>query len=71
MATTVCARLGRRIRELRKVKGWRQIDLAAHAKLSQNHICDIERGQAEVGLKTLEALADALGTTMDRLLKDL
>jgi len=71
MATNVCVRLGRRVRELRKVKGWRQIDLAAHAKLSQNHICDIERGQAEVGLKTLENLADALGTTMDMILKDL
>ena len=71
MATDVCVRLGRRIRELRKAKGWRQIDLAAHAKLSQNHICDLERGQAEVGLKTLESLAEALGTTMDRILKDL
>jgi len=71
MATNVCVRLGRRVRELRKAKGWRQIDLAAHAKLSQNHICDLERGQAEVGLKTLESLAEALGTTMDRILKDL
>lgn len=71
MATDICVRLGKRIRELRKVRKWLQIDLAAHAKISQNHICDLERGQREIGLRNLESLATALDTTPDKLLKDL
>lgn len=71
MATDICIRLGKRIRQLRKARKWRQIDLAAHSKISQNHICDLERGQREIGLRNLEALATALDTTPDKLLKDL
>jgi len=71
MATDICIRLGKRIRQLRKARKWRQIDLAAHAKLSQNHICDLERGQTEIGLRNLEAVARALDVTPDKLLKDL
>lgn len=71
MATDICVRLGKRIRQLRKAKQWRQIDLAVHAKISQNHICDLERGQREIGLRNLDAIATALGITADKLLKDL
>jgi transcriptional regulator with XRE-family HTH domain len=71
MATDICVRLGKRIRQLRKTKQWRQIDLAAHAKLSQNQICDIERGQSEVGIRNLDSIAHALDVPLDRLLKDL
>jgi XRE family aerobic/anaerobic benzoate catabolism transcriptional regulator len=71
MATDICERLGRRIRLLRKARGWRQIDLAEHAGIGKNHISELERGQREIGLRNLAALALALDTTPDRLLKDL
>jgi len=71
MANDICIRLGRRIRELRKTRGWRQIDLAEHARMGKNHLCELERGQREIGLKKLFALAKALDTTPDKLLKDL
>lgn len=60
MATDICTRLGRKIRELRRERGWRQIDLATHAELSKTHICELEAGKREVGIKALERLANAL-----------
>jgi len=60
MATDICIRLGERIREARKAKGWRQIDLAEHSGVHEVHISDLERGSREVGIRTLQALAEAL-----------
>lgn len=71
MATDICIRLGKRIRELRKARGWRQIDLAAHAEIGKNHISELERGSREIGLRYLVAIAKALDTTADALLKGL
>jgi transcriptional regulator with XRE-family HTH domain len=59
MATDISIRLGQTIRELRKEKGWRQIDLAAHAELSKTHIHDLEVGRREIGLRALESIANA------------
>lgn len=71
MATDICVRLGTRIRAVRKARGWRQIDLAEHSGIGKNHISELERGSREIGLRNLEAVAEALGLTLDRLLKDL
>jgi transcriptional regulator with XRE-family HTH domain len=71
MATDICVRLGERIRALRKSRGWRQIDLAAHSGIGKNHICELERGTREIGLRNLVAIAAALDTTPDSLLKGL
>lgn len=71
MAGDVCVLLGERIRRLRKARGWRQIDLAAHSGVHEVHLSDLERGSREVGLKTLKKIADALGTTMAEMLKEL
>lgn len=70
MATDICVRLGKRIRDLRKARGWRQIDLAEHAGLHKNHVSEVERGQREIGLRSLEAVAIALDITPDQLLKN-
>ena len=69
MATDICIRLGKRIRTLRRARGWRQIDLAAHAELSKTHVCEVELGKREVGLLTLERIATALDTLPSDLLK--
>jgi XRE family transcriptional regulator, regulator of sulfur utilization len=69
MATDICALLGRRIRELRKAKGWRQIDLAQHSGVHEVHISDLERGSREVGIRTLQSLAKALGVKIAELLE--
>jgi transcriptional regulator with XRE-family HTH domain len=60
MATDISVRLGKRIRAMRRARGWRQIDLAAHAELSKTHICELELGKREVGLHALAKIAAAL-----------
>ena len=69
MATDVCAALGQRIRELRKQRGWRQLDLAVQAGINENYVSDLELGRKEVCLKTIGALAAALETTISELMK--
>ncbi|WP_263357380.1 helix-turn-helix domain-containing protein [Acidicapsa ligni] len=69
MAISICVRLGKRIKDLRRKKGWRQIDLAEHSGIGKNHISTIERGERELGLMSLEAIAGALEIKPSDLLK--
>ena len=69
MASQLSRRLGKRLRELRRQRSWRQIDLAVHAELSKTHISDIETGKREICLNALEKLAKALDTTPSELLR--
>lgn len=69
MATDISIQLGKKVRELRRERGWRQIDLAAHAELSKTHVNELERGKREVGLNALERLAEALDMKISDLMK--
>ena len=69
MATDICILLGRKIKELRTSRGWRQIDLEAHSGVGKNHISELERGQREIGLINLEAIAIALDIKPSDLLR--
>jgi transcriptional regulator with XRE-family HTH domain len=65
------AAVGKRIRALRKTKGWTQTDLAVVLDMNRGHLSDIECGKREAGLITLQIIASGLGTTMSGILKDL
>jgi transcriptional regulator with XRE-family HTH domain len=67
MEGTPSARLGEKIRKLRREKGWRQIDLAQHSGVHEVHISDIERGAREICLNNLVSLAGALGVSVSDL----
>jgi transcriptional regulator with XRE-family HTH domain len=69
VATDISIQLGKKVRELRRERGWRQIDLAAHAELSKTHVNELERGKREVGLNALERLAEALDIKISDLMK--
>ena len=71
MPDDICVRLGARIRELRKARGWRQIDLAQHSGVHEVHISDLERGEREVGLRNLAALAKGLDVKLEDLVAGL
>lgn len=58
-------RIGQRIADLRKAKGMTQQDLADVTGNQRNHISRIESGKYSVGFDTLQAIADALGGTID------
>jgi transcriptional regulator with XRE-family HTH domain len=54
-------RIGRIVRALRRRLGWRQVDLAARARVSQSIVSRIERGRIEaVGLPALQRVLAAL-----------
>ena len=63
--------VGRRIRDLRKARGWRQLDLAEHARLNENYISDLEIGKKEVCIRALAAIAKALGMSLCEFMENL
>ena len=63
--------IGRRIRALRLSKGMTQDDLRDIVDLSKTHMSHIETGSTKLSLPVLVDIANALGTTPDRLLSDI
>jgi len=60
--------LGNRIKTLRKIKGWTQENLAEQAKVSIQHVGEIERGDGNPTLQSLDRLSQGLGITASQLL---
>ena len=58
-------RMGMRIAALRKLAGLSQEQLAERARLQRTHISRIEAGKYAVTLETVQAIAEALGMTVD------
>lgn len=58
-------RIGQRIAALRKAAGLTQEELAIRAELQRTHIGRIEAGRYAVTLETVQAIAQALGMTVD------
>jgi len=69
MASDICVRVGRRIRELRKEKGWSQQLLADHAELERAHLSRLEEGRREAGIRVLERIARALDVDVEDLVR--
>jgi transcriptional regulator with XRE-family HTH domain len=69
MASDICVALGEKIRQLRKKRKWRQIDLAEEAGIHENYVSDIETGQKEICLRTLQLIATAFEMKTADLLK--
>ena len=58
-------RIGARIVMLRKQAGMTQEELANRAGLQRTHVGRIEAGRYAVTLETVQAIAQALGMTVD------
>ena len=58
-------RIGIRIALLRKQMGLTQEELAQRAGLQRTHVIRIEAGKFAVTLETIQAIAEALGMTVD------
>jgi XRE family aerobic/anaerobic benzoate catabolism transcriptional regulator len=69
MASDICVMLGERIRELRKARGWQQIDLAEQTGIHENYVSDLELGRKEICLRMLQAVAKAFDLKAAELLK--
>ncbi|MGO9323599.1 MAG: helix-turn-helix domain-containing protein [Terracidiphilus sp.] len=68
MAKNIQAALGARIRQLRKEREWSQEDLAAASDLHWTYIGQVERGERNLTLQSLKAIAKALNLKMSELL---
>lgn len=64
-------RIGNRIAALRKLAGYTQEELAQRAGIQRTHLGRIEAGKYAVNLETLQAIAEALGMTLDIIHPDL
>jgi transcriptional regulator with XRE-family HTH domain len=58
-------RIGLRIMTLRKLQGLTQKELANRAGIQRAHLSRIEAGKYAVTLETIQAIAEALGMTVD------
>ena len=61
-------KLGRRIKELRSDRKWSQEELAAKCGIDRSYMSGIERGVRNITLLRLLKIAEALGTSMQRML---
>lgn len=61
--------LGSRIREERKRRGLSQLELSTAAKLSGTYVSEIERGERDVKLSTIEKIANVLDVSPNSLLR--
>ena len=57
---TVRKELGARIRQLRKIKGWTQEELAEKADMDYKYLGAIERGEKNLTLTNIERIAKGL-----------
>jgi len=69
MANDICIRFGRRLREPRADRGWKQAYLAEVAGVGRSHISELENGRREAGLRVLEMLAVSFKMSVAELLK--
>ncbi len=60
-------KLGTRLRELRKERGWRLEDLAERTNLSRPYLSRLESGERQPSLGTLFSVAQAYGVTLSSL----
>ena len=67
----VTVRFGKRLRKLRKEKGWTQVQMADTLGIDRSYISDMERGKKNVCLPTLEVMAIGFKITLSRLLSRL
>ncbi len=63
MDDSVFQLIGARVRSIRKSKGLTQEQLADLASTSHSYIGDLERGERNVTLQSLQRISDALGVT--------
>jgi transcriptional regulator with XRE-family HTH domain len=58
----VKAAFGRRLRQIRELRGWSQERLAAEVGLDRSYVGGVERGERNISLENICKLAKALAT---------
>lgn len=67
----VATKLGAKIADLRKRKGWSQEGFAFECNINRSAMGSIERGESSVTLGTLLTMAKTLDISLDELFSDI
>jgi transcriptional regulator with XRE-family HTH domain len=71
VSSDICIELGKRLRALRKQRGWTQVYMAEHVGLDRSFISDLENGKREVCIRNLQILARSFDISISKLLSRL
>lgn len=63
----ITVRFGKRLRKLRKEKGWTQVQMADALGIDRSYISDMEKGKKNVCLPTMEVIAIGFGVSISKL----
>ena len=69
MAKNLQSELGKRIRTLRKEKKWSQEELAAECNLHWTYIGQVERGERNPTLQSIQVISEAFGLKISELFR--
>ena len=64
-------KFGKNVKRMRLKKNWSQEDLAERSGIGQQYISQLENGQREPGLRTIEALAGSFRISIVKLMRGL
>jgi transcriptional regulator with XRE-family HTH domain len=64
------AAIGNRIRTLRSARGWSQEEFADICGIHRSHMGEIERGEKDVSISTLQKISKGLDIAISVLLHD-
>ena len=65
----ITVRLGKNIKKIRTIKGMSQGDICRALDMDRGYMSAIENGKKNITIQQLERLAQALGVSVDKLLK--
>ena len=68
VSSDICLRFGKRLRTLRKRRGWTQVYMAEHVGMDRSFISDLENGKKEICIRNLDVIAVAFELTVSKLL---
>jgi transcriptional regulator with XRE-family HTH domain len=68
MAEDIRVRIGRRLKKLRKKRGWTQVQMAEQFGLDRSYLADVEHGKRNISILNLEIIATGFGLTLSRFL---
>ncbi len=71
MPEDLLIRLGIRIRQLRRKRGWTQVVMAERVGLDRSFLADVERGKRNISILNLELIAKGLRLSLSQLLSRL
>ena len=67
MVEDLLVRLGSRISNLRKKRGWTQVEMAERVGIDRSFLADVERGKRNASILTLEVIAEGLRISLSQL----